>query len=127
MVDVAWSVEAPVTKWGCGARGLVLAAEIEWGSTEDYFWEDFVKLSDVMADRRLYVGELQEPEFSSVQDGGAGLSAAISCMLEHHRHFGALDAILVAVWGGEGDDEQFVARLYYGDGRSELLLADEAS
>ena len=59
MFDVVWvktnPKQAPVQRTWHEATGLALATDCEWGETEDYILEDFLKLTFCRADSRLFV------------------------------------------------------------------------
>ncbi|MBM4015844.1 MAG: hypothetical protein FJ293_12890, partial [Planctomycetes bacterium] len=57
-------------------EGLMLAGECEWTPTTDAFWEDFVKLADLSADRRIFIGHLRQ------RDGGGSLSDESSTLTQ---------------------------------------------
>src|SRR6266480_1170548 len=61
LVDVAWiagRLQAPPVRY----RGILLAAEIEWGGTLTHLWEDFPKLVDIQAERKVFVGNIRRPK-----------------------------------------------------------------
>jgi hypothetical protein len=90
LVDHCWS--AP---WTCmrDYRGLDLIAEFEWHGTRSAIEEDLIKLADVRAQARLFVGNLWGADWKSVAQCIADDAAT---MLAKHR-FAREDRIVLAI------------------------------
>ncbi len=91
LVDLAWSSEES-REW-LGYRGLLLAMECEWGGDEDALWEDFIKLADVRADRKIFVGAARRKLYEDRER----LLKAWASFLSNHRHVPESEEILVAL------------------------------
>jgi hypothetical protein len=125
LLDLVWSRE-PKERPGQSqypwhkCRGLALALECEWGGTRTAFWEDFVKLADVRADRSVFTGNLWPDEgFTDFRVGKGKFISQIQAFLEHHA-CGRDYEVLVALWNKKNEDE-FVARVFNGKGENECL------
>ncbi len=77
-------------------RGLALAAECEWSeATLDGLWKDFVKLADVRADRKVFIGNLRAEDFDKDTDA---LVADWAAHLQAHRHTCKGEQVLVMLF-----------------------------
>jgi hypothetical protein len=74
-------------------RGLDLIAEFEWHGTRSAIEEDLIKLADVRAQARLFVGNLWGADWKSVAQCIADDAAT---MLAKHR-FAREDRIVLAI------------------------------
>ena len=54
LLDHVWSIEEG-SSWQ-NYKGLLLAMECEWGGSDESVWEDFVKLVDIRAKFKIFVG-----------------------------------------------------------------------
>ena len=122
MIDLVWfyePAEGDETGQRKTYRGLALALECEWDGTKEEFWEDFVKLADVSASRRLFVGSLDADIYAQLEDDEGDLTCEIGHYLANHVHFRGEDEVLVTVWNQANDD--FLARLFDGHGATKLV------
>ncbi len=88
--------------WG-KYRGLVFAAECEWSKgNPDGLWEDFIKLADVRADRKVFIGNLHKQHFADVD----ALLEKWANHLKNHRHISADEEILVLLSEKGGDAQE---------------------
>ena len=127
LLDLVWSFEPvanPEDRIGDDRaawheyRGLALGAEIEWHSNEDAFWADFIKLADVQAIRRVFIGQAQGETINAFRSGGK-ITQTVEDFLSGHIHFQG--EVLVTLWQ-TSRPYSFVARLFDGQGRSRLLI-----
>jgi len=92
LVDLAWGLQHGGGDEGHG--GILLALECEWGGSEQHLWEDFVKLADVRAERKVFVGVGN----NGVYAGRLDLIDRFARFLARHHH-ARTDQILVALGG----------------------------
>lgn len=83
LVDVAWAYlppgrNSPWTEY----EGLALAMECEWKTDRDCLFQDFLKVLDVQADRRLFVGQLSAGGWHERQH----LLDEFDAIVQRHRH-----------------------------------------
>jgi len=90
LVDHCWS--APWTGMS-SYSGLELAAEFEWGGTRGAVEEDLIKLADIRAKARLFVGNLWGSEWCKTAQEIADATVA---MLSKHD-FARDDTIVLAL------------------------------
>ena len=92
LIDMAISYETDHDQWH-SYHGLVLACECEWGGTREALWQDFVKLADVRANLRVFIGAL----WPSVYAGRRKLLDECLCFLRGHRHVPEDEEFLVVL------------------------------
>ena len=97
LVDLVWSLEQN-REWE-GYGGLLLAVECEWGGDQEALWEDFIKLADVRADLKIFVGAA----WSGLYEERERLLHAWASFLSNHRHVRECEEILVALCGKKGE------------------------
>ena len=61
-------------------RGLQFAAEFEWGGTRSAIEEDVIKLADIRAPARLFLGTLWSAPWSAAED----IATEVGLMLKAH-------------------------------------------
>lgn len=83
LVDVAWAYLPPGrnSSW-TEYEGLALALECEWKTDHDHLFQDFVKVLDVQADRRLFIGQLSAGGWQERQQ----LLDEFDSIVQRHRH-----------------------------------------
>lgn len=95
--------------------GLLLAAEIEVSEAKDLErWWDLVKLSDVRADLRVFVGKL--PARGDME----GFVRQVASFMSGHRHVHPVDRLLLALYHS-GVKDALHGWLVHGDGVVEPL------
>ncbi len=110
LLDYVWGYEEKDTEWW-EYPGLALAMECEWHGSEDEFWKDFVKLADIRADIKIFVGQLN----TTVYENRKELIQNVKTFLSGHRHFGKDEKILIVLWD-KGVSEEGESYLVQGDG-----------
>ncbi len=110
LVDLVWSYPNERGKWlpWSECRGLALAMECEWNGSTNGFWEDFIKLADVRADARVFLGHLHKRAFREYSSTDGAFHHEIQRFLKRHRHFSAKDSIIVALWSYGGNQPLLV-------------------
>lgn len=122
LVDQSWRVKPDANDKTLPCyKGLVLAMECELGrKSPEGKWHDFVKLADVRADLRVFLGGVVTGEKG--QKEMRDFVKAVSGFLKGHRHSGPEDQYLIALYfAGEKPDDKLHGWLVHGDGRTEAL------
>ncbi len=100
-------------------KGLILAAECEWSSgNPDGLWEDFVKLVDIRADRKVFIGNLHRRYFSD--QAIRSLVKKWAMHLKNHRHTSSKEKVLVML-SEKCDHPREGSWIISGDGRYSLV------
>jgi hypothetical protein len=94
LVDLVWTYQPKPGDEG--HRGLLLALECEWNGSEKALWQDFVKLADVTAPRKVFIGALTKVLYEDRE-------RLVHALAEYlHRHMHAQDDIVVIGLCGKG-------------------------
>lgn len=102
LVDQVWSIEG---RKRTDYRGLLLAMECELSSaSDDDRWYDFVKVADVRADLRVFIGAFPA---SAGMDDMKKFVTDVQTMVSRHRHRTPSDLYLLALYfkGGRTDGQ----------------------
>jgi len=120
LCDQVWGIERP-DDWE-HYEGLAFAMECEWDGGVDAFLEDFVKVLDVAAERRLFIGNLHTK--TAWPDRQTTVLETVRQIAKGHRFFGEADevAVFLCEKGGDGDVECWLVR---GNGDKPVLVPDK--
>jgi len=100
LVDFAGQDCSEAAPWR-SYHGLILAAECEWNPDSDELWNDFIKLADVRADRRIFIGNFKANDWVKEAEK---LVANWATHLKKHKHKCGDDEVLVMLFGyGKAD------------------------
>ena len=119
LLDQVWSLERG-EKWK-DYEGLVLAMECELSyDSDEERWKDFVKLADVRADMRVFIGAVPGGEDLSAMDRFIN---GVRRFLQGHRYVTGEEQYLIALYAKNGNpDKNLHGWLVYGDGRAPEVL-----
>lgn len=106
MIDRCWS--APWSEMRTYS-GLVLAAEFEWGGSRKDIEEDLVKLADVRAQHRVFVGNLSGPGWSANADH---IAESAADFLRDHRFATERDSIVLGIGPKQGSAQNEPIRVW---------------
>jgi len=122
LVDLVWSDPSEKLKhvpWH-KYRGLGLVLECEWKLGDDAFWEDFVKLADIRADARVFLGHQPHAHYCKFESDDGTQNLQIIQFLKHHRFFSTDDSLYVAMWSYAKGQPLVVRK--YGSGSSTVVM-----
>lgn len=113
LCDQVWGIEDDET-WS-SYRGLALAMECEWNSSEDDLLLDFCKLLDVSAARRVFIGNLGT-RIGWPDARRRAFLDELCFIVKHHRYFSGTDEVVVFLCE-QGGREEVDCWILTGDGR----------
>jgi len=100
LLDQVWAWIGTDEDWP-KYRGLALALECEWSTDRDDRFQDFCKVLDVVADRRLFIGQLRSSEWSQHQR----VLDEFAEIVNHHRHLRSKEQVGIILCEEKADGE----------------------